>query len=942
MNTVLFGKSRIGLAMTLTAGFCASAGLAATLDVPANTEVTAEASATYEAINVEGTLIVPSGITVDTVDTGTVTLGSTSAAKLIVDGGTFGRDPVSATKNTPALNIGGENGGSAKISLVNGGAFKCGDTKINANTEVDASGYIDYLTVDGDSTLTCRDFYNNATAPARTRILSGTATFTTEGGASYTHYKGGSWVFDVAGGATILFSRAYRNWEALTSADSVRVDFTGVGDVAFTGANDNSFTIRSGTTFSHSGKIVNKARPLVFNDGVVIGDSVSGVEAKGPVQFKGNVNIGDIEVSGSGVLNGPATGTAKITLGRADRDSTINGAAFAADTTLVLDKVGAGELTVSATTPYLPELNVEDGAVRILGDLTCAKMTLAEGTSVVVDGGCWTIEGAQLEQAAGATISMVNKGNIILKVSTAEVPTFAPGTTLDVLEYWIDGVQQPNGTYSCGGATIVAYKYSEDDLTIWTNEGKPGESHAFSSGEQYKGFSLVKADAPLCFTGGPVVLGSAGIVVDNASDAAATFDFNLPVMPAVSQTWDFGTASAVFRQPLVMAKGVADDPTLNIYSDAALEFATTNSTFVGPMTVSGRTVRVSGPYALGSCDDAATIKVDRSTYSDAGITFAGTTCNRKLTVAHYGTKSAALVFRGTNTFNGAVTLSNSPRAYYDIGSRTEFLGGADYYNYVEFSPQKNSTVVYGGVLKLTGYAGSRSFNMNPAVDATGTALIRFEGTVSVCDTTKYKVVLGRMEVEFGRDYAFTEGLVSVSEDRTVDLFGHSQRFTALTGGATVKSTGGAAFVEIDTPAESTATNACKFSDLASFKMVGAGTLRLIGASDSAGSIAVENGSVILDAAWPNVTSVSVSGAGALELVGARNIGKSSVLSLAGTGGLVLPPGGIAKVSELRLTDPATGETSVFKTGSFDASNSFGLISGGTVQVGKSGLILIFR
>ena len=232
--------------------------------------------------------------------------------------------------------------------------------------------------------------------------------------------------------------------------------------------------------------------------------------------------------------------------------------------------------------------------------------------------------------------------------------------------------------------------------------------------------------------------------------------------------------------------------------------------------------------------------------------------------------------------------------------------------------------------------------MNPAVDATGTALIRFEGTVSVCDTTKYKVVLGRMEVEFGRDYAFTEGLVIVSENRTVDLCGHSQRFTSLTGGATVKSTGGAAFVEINTPAGSTATNACKFADLASFKMVGSGALRLMGASDSAGSIAVENGSVILDAAWPNVSSVSVSGAGALELVNARNIGKASVLSLSGTGGLILPSGGIARVSELRLTDPSTGETSVFTTGSFDASNSFGLISGGTVQVGKSGLILIFR
>ena len=831
-------------------------------------------------------------------------------------------------------------GGSAKIFLVNGGAFKCGDTTINKDTAVDDSGYIDYLTVDGDSTLTCRDFKNNSTVPARTRVLSGTATFASAGGASYYHHTKGSWVYDVADGAQILFNAASRTDEKLLSGSTTYVSFIGGGDVAFSGSGANNVTIPANVSFENSGLILQKSstRPLVFSDGVAVGDNVSGMQVTGPVKFNGNVNLGDITASDSGVFNGPATGTATITLGRTDRDSTISGAAFAADTTLVLNKVGAGALTVSETTPFLPALAVDGGSVRIKGNLSCTKMTLAAGTSVIVDGGYWTIEGAQLEQAVEATISTVNKGNIILKVTTTEEPTFAPGTTLDVLEYWIDGVRQPNGTYSCGGATITAYKYSEDDLTIWTNAGKQGESHAFSSGEQYKGFSLVKADAPLRFTGGPVVLGSAGVVVDNAGDAAATFDFDLPVMPAVSQTWDFGTASAVFRQPLVVAKGVADDPALEICSDADLEFASTNSTFVGTLTASGRTIRVSGPMAFGAAAQV-NLRVNCKNDSTATIQLDNVTTLGAMSIKHYGSDTKALVVSGTNTFDGRVNFTDATRARYLAGSKTCFTGGATYYDYSAHGLYGDAVIVFGD-LNLTGYSGSRCLRL-VAQDTLYAGTVRFDGEVHFKDTTEYDLYLLGVRVETGIDHAFTEGLVEVSANTVVDLCGNSQCMTRLSGAGMVTSSS-KAFLEIDTPAGSTATNMCKFTDHASFKMVGAGTLRLKGASDSAGAIAVENGSVILDAAWSNVSSVSVSGSGALELVSARNIGKVSVLSLAGTGGLVLPDGEIAKVSELRLTDPATGETSVFTTGNFDASNSFGLISGGTVRVGKTGIVLIIR
>ncbi len=931
MNAVLFSKNSFGLAVALAVGLCVFECRSTTFDVPANTEVTAGSSASYDEVNIEGVLTVPSGVTI----TGTATkIGGSSAGSLIIDGGTFG------DKNYCIVGI-GENGGTANISLANGGKFNAKEVDIKSKAGMAESGYIDFMTSVGDNTLTFRNVYNHSDYTSRIQVASGLLTHAAAASSARWFQNGtGVNMYEIAENAEVRFARQY--WEVtLNNGSSAKVLFSGKGRVSFSGSGSDSknLTVNNGVTFNNAGGLLlnHTATKLVIANGVEFGDSFGTFETKGVVLFGGAVNLGDIVATDDGKLMGPTAG-AIITLGHDGRSSIISGAAFAEDTTLTLKKIGAGELTVSETTPFLPALDVEGGSVRIKGVLSCSKITLLAGTSVVVDGGCWTIDGAQLEQAAGAMISTVNKGNIILKVTATEEPTFAPGMTLDVLEYWVDGVRQPNGTYSCGGATIVAFKYAEDDLTIWTNEGKQGESHAFASGEQYKGFSLVRTDVPLCFTGGPVVLGSEGIVVDKTSDAAATFDFGLPVMAAVSQTWDFGTASAVFRQPLVMAKGVADDPALEIRSDAALEFATTNSTFVGTLTASGRTIRVAGPMAFGAATSVA-LNVDGKCFSDAAILLDGVTTAGAMSIKHYGSDAAALVFSGTNTFGGRVDFTDATRARYLSGSKTCFVGGATYFDYNEQGVYGDAVIVYGD-LNLSGYANSRCLRLE-ARDRLYGGTVRFDGEIHFRDTTEYDLCLYGVRAEMGLDHAFTEGLVWINENTIVDLSGKGQRMTRLSGAGVVSSTA-EAFLEIDTPTGSTATNTCKFTDHASFKMVGAGTLRLMGVSDSAGAFAVENGCVVLDAAWTNVSSVSVSGAGILEIVNAKNIGKTSVLSLAGTGGLILPSGGIAKVSELRLTDPSTGETSVFTTGSFDASNSFGLISGGTVQVGETGLMLILR
>ena len=925
-------------AISLVALFTVAAG-ATTYTVPAGDSVTASASGTYDVVEVEGSLTVPSGVTL-VGDTNH--LGRTAAATVVVkSGGTFGDAPT-GKKDTPNAIYIGEKGGKGKICVEGGGLLNCSGTYIQSGTAVDDSGYVDFLEVDGEATLTCGNFYNYSSAPARTRILSGIATFTSNGGGSYYHYKTGSWVIDVAEGAKARFYRAYRDNEVLTAADSVGLTFTGSGDVEFAGMNEKAFTVRNGTTFNHAGYIYN-SKPLVFNSGVVIGDSVKGVSTTSAVTFRGDVSVGDMIASGSGVFVGPDSGASVITLGRNGRSSEISGAAFSSDnSTISLSKVGDGELTVSDTTPFLPGLDVSGGSVRIKGALSCRNMTLAAGTSAVVDGGIWTIDGNQLTQAEGATISTVNGGCIILKVGEGDAPTFAPEqTVIDVLEYWVDGVKQPNGTYNLNGVTVKAYTYSEDGKTVWTNESDTATDYAFTAGSEYLGMLFKTPPSSLNLTGDEVTIGSSGIAVNITDATEPVYSFGMPVVPAVSQTWDFGNASASFRKPIMAARGVTSVPSLTVRSNHELDFAATNSTFEGALSVSGRIVRVSGAYSLGAGTNAATIAVNRNVSPDAAIEFSDTVSDRPISVAINKTEAAGLVFSGTNVFNGCVTFGNyARRGTFAPDSTTYFNGGVFHYDYSLYTLGNGAKVVYGGESRLTGSAGSRALVLNLANKAAAT--VRFDGTVTLQDETTYYVSVAGISVEFGRDYAFSRGIFNTGENTSIDLRGYSQRFTTVGGAGAVVSTQGPAFVEVATLEGATATNSLKFAGSSGLKMIGDGTLVAEGASTTTGGVEVTSGTLKMATSWPNATTATVSGSGVLVLESAKAFPRSIVLSLSGTGGIELPAGSVLRVAELCLTDPSTGVSTTFTSGTFTSANSYGLVSGGTIEVGDRGFILIFR
>jgi hypothetical protein len=177
---------------------------------------------------------------------------------------------------------------------------------------------------------------------------------------------------------------------------------------------------------------------------------------------------------------------------------------------------------------------------------------------------------------------------------------------------------------------------------------------------------------------------------------------------------------------------------------------------------------------------------------------------------------------------------------------------------------------------------------------------------------------------------------------SLDLRGHTQRFTTVEGAGTVVSGDAPAFVEVATPEGSTATNLLRFAGLSGLKMVGDGTLVAEGASTTTGGVEVTSGILKMAVPWPNAAAATVSGDGSLVLESAKALPRSVRLSLSGSGGIELPEGSVLRVAELQLTDPSTGVSTSFTSGTFTAANSYGLVSGGTVVVGKRGVMLIIR
>lgn len=921
------------------------------LVVPENTTYTLPASATYGTNDIRGTLVVPSGLSVSAYDNW---LGRTGSAVLDIQGGTFGTSVSSGS--TPHRAVIGEEGGTVAINLTaKSSVFRCGDFTISASAAAQDSGFVDVLTcsASGNTSLSAHHRYNKSAYTARIRVLSGKIIDTADGIGYYDSrfQKGSPWLIEIAKDATYQFSRGYRSGPMAPSGASLTVKGEGLVEFVVMGG-DGSWAVNSGVVFENAGGITffEGNKPTAFASGVVFADTFGTMTHKyaQAVTFGGDVNLGSMGVTSTGRFQAASGKSPTITFGTADRDATLTGEVFAEDCGLKLVKTGAGTLTTSATTPFLPELKLDAGALVIKGALFCSNLTAAAGTSITVDGGTWTIEGDQLAQAVGSTVATLNSGRIIVKKVGDKVPAFAPGTTVKLAQYWIDGERQANGIYTVGDVTFDVFEFA-DPAEIWTNAEKPGDVFGFPFRAEYKGFSLVKTDAPLTFTGGPVMLGTAGIAVEDTDDET-TFMFDLPLYAPIDQTWAFGKASAVFSRPFTMFG--SESGKVTITSDKDIVLATTNSTFDGTFAITAHKIFVSGKNPFGVGTGTVTITADASLGTDRRIELRDVECTQQVNLdcSSGGNTSDHVFFEGTNSMQSAYWGDSGRNgAKFGANSLTVWNGNVEDYNYSRFMVDSGARIVYKKPVKMWGYAASKSYNMLPAASAKRRPSLRFEAQNTV-ETDAYPVNLygnsrdypAGLRVELAADHAFSRGTFLVQELVEIDLCGYDQGMSKITGTGTIRSDA-PAFLELNAAAETTNEVQCAFADKAGFRMVGAGLARLTGASSSAGGIAVGSGTVELATAWTNATSVTVSAGGKLVVEANRAVAKTASMSLAGVGALaVRSPSGVIKVASLALTNPTTGETTSYTTGDFNASNSWGLVSEGTVQVGARGLLLIVR
>lgn len=926
-NAVLRGCCLMGVVYGLAAQADSE-----TFSVPEGTTYTVDANATHAVNDIRGKLILPKGYTFGATDNW---FGRTGEASVDIQGGIYGTKTSTAADNEILV---GEEGGCATVSLSDGGTIQGGQVVIKPSVQSDADGFVHFLTSSGNNTVNCLARHNQSAYPVRIEVLSGSLTDRSDSIGYYdARYQSGSWIFDVASGATINFDHQYR-MGALNNNATVTV--SGDGSVWFRApAVANAWSVKTGASFSTVGGMDCSGAPVSFANGVVFGDKFGTLSTSVAVSFGGNVNLGSLTVTGSGAFKA-ASGTAPcVTFGTADRDAVLTGRVFTEDCGLSLVKTGTGSLTASATTPYLPSLALDTGALVIKGALSCAGLTQAAGTTVIVDGGVWTLEGNQLTQAAGTEISVVNGGRLVVKTVDGVSPTFAPGAKIGVSEYWLEGVRQPNGSYTVGGATLEAYDYIEP-TGEWTNQGKSGESFSFTPGEEYLGFSLVTEAAPMNFSGGPVTLGPSGMTVTSVT--ANAYDFGVSLLPAVDQTWSFGSSSATFSAPFV-SRGNVSGGRVTVSSDADIVFASTNSTFAGSFAVTARRIEVSGRHALGVGTDASSLSINYKT-SGAKIILRDVDLAQDVTLALGSTSTRTyLSFQGTNSLQGCSFGDSTRGGTYEAGSDTVYNGPVSYVNFNSWLFGRDACVVYKGPVSFGGWAGSRSFATAVAASADyGSPKIRFEAQNTIPADNVYYADFSNVRVETAADHVFKQGWIKTSSATTLDLCGFDQCVTRIDGSGKVNSSE-SAFLEL-APAEGVEqSNALSFDGKAGIRMVGAGSVRMTGNYDSEGAIAVTNGCLTLATTCMNVSAVSVTEKGCLVVEEAKPFDREVVsLTLGCVGALAVRSGVPLRVASLTLVNPSTGVSATYTSGDFTAANTFGLISEGMVSVGRSGLILIYR
>ena len=403
--------------VTFAADYVSPAGLSDTID----------SSVAYDTMTITNALTVQGGAVV-TVPTVAMTGGSLTVTG---NGTSFGenRSGQTSTRTTYTLNP-DEGGVYPLLKAENSGALKIYSASVMAGGS-GADGIFDAICIDG-STAYVRWLYNDSSLTGRVTFAGSSASMTRQGamasGVENAIFMRGSWVLALDGGVAATIDVG--NQRGTLNANGVSVRTTGTGDLTIKDSSTTAMVFENGAVFDHAGALVlcrssaNNPCSFSFSSGASIGSKVTRVEAGTDnvsleIVDGAVINVQDFDfskeeclVSGGGriVVDGSSARTFK--------------AGISADSVLTLEKTGAAELAVSATT-NIPNLVVGGGIVRITDGCFVANLSGSTGTTLIADGCEVTLAGGDYA-LGGLALATVNGGSFV-KTGAGTARMYAPG-----------------------------------------------------------------------------------------------------------------------------------------------------------------------------------------------------------------------------------------------------------------------------------------------------------------------------------------------------------------------------------------------------------------------------------------------------------------------------------------------------------------------------------
>ena len=233
---------------------------------------------------------------------------------------------------------------------------------------------------------------------------------------------GGDVASDITGGPVNLTSAG----NIAASGDAITVNSTSLSTNT-NSTNGNQFLSASSSTSISSlsagtGTISLVSGTFVSSSNNVIADNATlNVSSSAVLDLNGFIETID-GLSGTGTVNNSAAGTASLSVGNANSDSTFSGTLQDTGGDLSLIKLGNGRLVLTSANTYAGTTTVSAGVLFVNGSIT-SNVTVNSGTTL---GGSGTINsGNSLTVNSGGTVAPGNSPGILNSGNVA----FASGST---------------------------------------------------------------------------------------------------------------------------------------------------------------------------------------------------------------------------------------------------------------------------------------------------------------------------------------------------------------------------------------------------------------------------------------------------------------------------------------------------------------------------------